>query len=318
MKSKLPWIILTLVVLLLVVLIAGSLFFSDLLLARETSDLASGRAHLQEAYQEMGVAADFSLPAGEEVIIENGDVQLVGSYFENELDGECAVLLLHGYTGTRYGVLQYAPLFWERGCDLFAYDARGHGASSEAFHTYGYFEKEDARAAYDWLLARTDLAPSQVGVTGVSYGAATALQMLPLRQDVAFVLADSPYQDFRSIVTYQAEEQFGVWTNAFVPTTFLISQIQAGFDLDDISPKTAVAGATAPILLVHSATDDFTPAFHSEAIYANSNQETTELYINEWGAEHARDILVDYEAYNAFVDQFLAEYVPDFGLPSGN
>ena len=318
MKSKLTWIILTLVILLLTVLIAGSLFFSDLLLARETSDLASGRAHLQEAYQEMGVSADFSLPAGEEVIIENGDVQLTGSYFENELDGECAVLLLHGYTGTRYGVLQYAPLFWERGCDLFAYDARGHGESSEAFHTYGYYEKEDARAAYDWLLARTDLAPSQVGVTGVSYGAATALQMLPLRQDVAFVLADSAYQDFRSIVTYQAEEQFGVWTNAFVPTTFLISQIQAGFDLENISPKTAVAGVTTPILLVHSATDDFTPASHSEAIYDNSNQETTELHINEWGAEHARDILVDYETYNALVDQFLAEHVPDFGLPSGN
>ena len=306
---------LSILFLLLAVLFAGSVYFSDLLLDRETSDLASGQVDLQETFAEMGLAGRFSLPAGEEVTIDNGDVVLAGSYFENELDGDCAVLLLHGYTGTRYGALQYAPLFWDRGCHLLAYDARGHGVSTDAFHTYGYYEKEDARAAYDWLLARTALDPAAVGVAGVSYGAATALQMLPLRQDVAFVLADSPYQDFRSIVTYQAEEQFGVWTNAFVPTTFLLSQVQASFDLDEISPRTAVAGATTPILLVHSASDKFTPASHSEAIYANSNQDTTELSINEWGAEHARDILVDYETYAALVDQFLAEHVPDFGLP---
>ena len=318
MRSKTRWTILTFLILVLVVLIAGSLFFSNLLLHRETSDLAEGQAHLQEVYEQMGIADNFSLPAGEDITIRNGDIDLAGSFFENELDGDCAVLLLHGYTGTRYGVLQYAPLFWGRGCDLLAYDARGHGASTDAFHTYGYYEKEDARAAYDWLLARSGLEPAQVGVTGVSYGAATALQMLPLKKDVAFVLADSSYRDFRSIVTHQAVEQFGVWTNAFIPTTFIISQLQARFDLDEISPQSAVAGTTTPILLVHSATDEFTPVSHSEAIYANSNHETTELVINEWGAEHARDILVNYEAYEVFVDQFLTEHVPGFGLTTDN
>jgi esterase/lipase len=315
MKAKLSWTILTIVFLLLAVLIAGSFFFSDLLLGRETTGIAEGQTRMQETYREMGIADNFVLPAGEDVAIKNGDINLTGSYFENDLDGKCAVLLLHGYTGTRYNVMQYAPLFWDRGCDLFAYDARGHGTSTDAFHTYGYFEKEDARVAYDWLLDRSGLAPDQVGVTGVSYGAATALQMLPLRPDVAFVLADSSYEDFRSIVSYQAEQQFGVWTNAFIPTTFLISQLQAHFNLDEVSPKAAVAGAKAPILLVHSAADEFTPAFHSQEIYANSNHATTELVINDWGSPHAGDIVKDYEAYKAIVDHFLAEYVPDFGLP---
>jgi hypothetical protein len=314
MKRKLSWTITAVVMLLLAVLMAGSFYFSDLLLAGETSDLAGEQARLLGAYQEMGVANDFTLPAGEGVTIENGDVFLAGSYFENESDGGCAVMLLHGYTGTRYGALQYAPLFWERGCHLLAYDARGHGASTDAFHTYGYYERSDARTAYDWLLARTGLDPDQVGVAGVSYGAATALQMLPLRPEVAFVLADSSYQDFRSIVTHQAVEQFGAWTNAFIPTTFIISQLQANFDLQEISPQTAVSGASAPVLLIHSATDKFTPPSHSEAIFANSNQEFTELHINQWGSEHARDILEDYQAYDALVDQFLAEHVPAFGL----
>jgi len=314
MKVKLRWALLAVALLVLVVLMAGSFYFSDLLLDSQTSDLAGEQARLEEVYQEMGVSDDFRLPSGEEVTIQNGDILLAGSYFENEMDGGCAVMLLHGYTGTRYGALQYAPLFWERGCDILAYDARGHGASTDAFHTYGYFEREDARAAYDWMLARTGLDPDRAGVVGVSYGAATALQMLPLRPDVAFVLADSSYQDFRSIVTYQAVEQFGAWTNAFIPTTFILSQLEAGFNLDEVSPQTAVIGATAPVLLIHSATDEFTPPSHSEAIYANSSKETTELYINNWGSEHARDILQDYQAYDALVDQFLAEHVHNFGL----
>ena len=64
MRSKISWITLSTIILLLAVLIAGSLFFSNLLLHRETSDLAEGQAHLQEVYEEMGIADDFSLPAG--------------------------------------------------------------------------------------------------------------------------------------------------------------------------------------------------------------------------------------------------------------
>jgi esterase/lipase len=109
-----------------------------------------------------------------------------------------------------------------------------------------------------------------------------------------------------------------VWTNAFIPTTFILSQLQARFDLEEISPQKAVAGTSTPILLVHSATDEFTPASHSQTIYANSNQETTELAINEWGSEHARDILTDYKAYADLVDRFLDEHAPTFGLPIDN
>lgn len=317
MKSKLVWIIGIVVVILLAVLLLGSFYFSNLLIDRETHDLANGQEQLRDITSQMDVPDNFSLPSPEEVSIDAGDVTLSGSFYVNDQNGDCAVLMLHGYTGTRYGVMQYAPLFWERGCHLLAYDARGHGVSTDAYHTYGFHEKEDGQAAYEWLLERSQLAPSQVGLAGVSYGAATALQMLPLTPDVAFVLADSPYQDLRTIVAHQALEQFGSWTSAFVPTAFFISELRAGFDVDEVSSSMAVAGATAPVLLVHSSTDGFTPSSHSEAIFANSNQVTTELHINQWGSSHAVDIVTDYETYDAIVDGFLAEQVPNFGESSG-
>ena len=324
MKTKLLGIAGIAIFLLLAVLLFGSFFFSNLLIDSETQDLAEGKARMQDLLAEMDLPDGFILPPAEEVTIDAGEVTLSGNYYENDTedgsaiqDGGCAVLLLHGYTGTRYGVMQYAPLFWERGCHLLAYDARGHGESTDTYHTYGYHEKEDGLAAYNWLLAKTGLEPEDVGVTGVSYGAATALQMLPLIEGVAFVLADSPYQDLRSVVAHQAVEQFGSWTEIFVPTAYFIAEQRADFDVDAVSPRSAVSGATVPVLLMHSATDRFTPPANSEAIYANSNQAATELFINEWGSSHAADIVTDYQRYDALVDEFLAAYVGDFGVTNG-
>ena len=102
----------------------------------------------------------------------------------------------------------WAPLFWERGCDILAYDHRGHGDSSDAFHTYGFYEKQDALVALDWFGQRAGLEQSQIGVFGVSYGAATALQLAPLAPDLAFVAADSAYSEMEEIVGYQARQLF--------------------------------------------------------------------------------------------------------------
>lgn len=310
MKSKLRWIVVSILVLLLLIYGGGSWYFSNILIAQETQTLDTSLATMTE----LGLPV---LPAPETVTIDAGDVTLAGFYYDNDKEGDCAVLLLHGYTGTRYGGLQYAPLFWERGCDLLAYDARGHGQTSDAYHTYGYHEKVDGQAAYTWLLDRTGLEPAQVGLTGVSYGAATSLQMLPLLPDVAFVLADSPYASLEMIVTHQAVAQFGAWTKAFVPGAFFLSEVRADFDKDQVSPMAAVQGATAPILLIHSRTDEFTPYTNSEAIFANTNPATTELHITDWGSAHARDIFTDYAAYQQIVDDFLAAHVPDFGLGDG-
>ena len=311
MKTKALWGLLIVILLLAGLYIAGSTYFSNILINRETQSLADGLAYLDPSLAELG------LNEGESVSIAAGDVTLAGLFFDNPHDGNCAVLLLHGYTGTRYGALPYAPLFWERGCDLLAYDARGHGESSDAYHTYGYHEKQDGLAAYQWLRDHTGLAPEKVGLTGVSYGAATSLQMLPLITDAAFVLADSPYQDLESIVSYQAGEQFGSWVNFFVPGALLISELRADFDKDDVSPRNAIADTDTPVFIIHAKEDTFTPASHSEAIYANSNPQTTWLEITDWGAPHGGSFFYEPEAYKLMVDEFLTIYAPDFGIENG-
>lgn len=306
MKRRLLWIVAVVALLLLLGYAAGSWYFSSIALASPTQSLADARARA-DSFDEMG------LPQPQEVTIDAGEVTLAGFLFENEPESDCGVILLHGYTGTRYGALQYAPLFWGRGCDLLAYDHRGHGASTPALHTFGYYEKEDLVAAVDWFAARQGLDRSQIGLVGVSYGASTALQAAPLLPDVAFILADSSYQDLKSILRYQGHEQFGNVALFFLPGALVFAELRTGGEVDDISAQDAIAEAQMPVLLVHSQQDEYTPPSHAEVIYARSHKERTVLHLYDWGSPHARDIITDFDAYKADVDAFLATYAPGFG-----
>jgi len=85
------------------------------------------------------------LPPPEDLTLDVGEgIVLSGWLFDNELDGDCGVILHHGRGGARVETTMYVPLFWDRGCDLVMFDARHHGESTGEYATYGYYEKEDS------------------------------------------------------------------------------------------------------------------------------------------------------------------------------
>ncbi len=310
MRSRRVWTIVgILILLLLAAYFAASWYFASIAIAPPARSLA-------EAQADVGVPADFGLPQPEEIAIDTGEVTLSGWYFDNPAEGNCGVMFMHGFSGTRYEALYWAPLFWPHGCDLLAYDHRGHGASSPALLTYGVKEKEDALVARNWFAERAGLDPSRIAVGGVSYGAATALQLAPQIPEAPFILADSSYRSLPAIIRVRADALLGPTLAGWLtPGALWVAGLRAGFNPADAAPEKAVAGAQMPVLLIHSRTDNFTPYTHSEAIYANSDQSRTVLHINDWGSKHAADIDTDFERYQALFEDFLAEYVPDFGLP---
>ena len=115
-----------------------------------------------------------------------------------------------------------------------------------------------------------DSDPSRIGVGGVSFGAATALQLAPLIPEAPFVLADSSYSSISAIIDHRATELLGpALGGVLTPGALWIAGLRAGFDPADVSPETAIAEAQMPILLIHSRTDDFTPYTHSAVSYTH-------------------------------------------------
>ncbi len=295
--------------LLLAVLYVGiGWYFATMVIASPTRSARPITDYLEEDIPDLTIAAI------EQAQIEGADATIATTFFDNELAGECAVVFLHGYTGHRYSQLEYVPMFWERGCDVAMYDARGHNESDEAFHTFGFYEKQDAVAVVDWVIERTGLDASQIGLMGSSYGAATSLQTLDLRDDLAFIIADSAYQDMETIVTHQGQAQFGAIVNPFVPVAIAIAEARADIEFDAVSPQNAVVDKTTPILLLHIREDGFTPATHSEAIYQASNQVMTEFHLTDWAERHGTPFHGNPDEYTALIAQFLENKVPDFGL----
>lgn len=312
MKHRRLWIaLIVLAVLLAAVYLTAGWYFSSLIIASDTETLAEAAA---EAVADGETPADFGLPEPEEITVQSGDITLSGWYFDNPADAGCGLMFLHGFHGTRYHALNWAPMFWERGCDILAYDHRGHGDSTPTFHTYGYYEKEDAVAALDWFTTRSGLERSQIGVFGVSYGAATALQMAPMTPEIAFVAADSAYSELEEIIDFQGREQFPTLAPLVLPAALRIAELRANFDVDAVAPERSVTDVTVPVLLIHSLTDEYTLSTHSEDIYANSDKSRTVLHLTDWGSPHARDVTTDPAAYEQLVDDFLEQFVPNFGL----
>jgi uncharacterized protein len=87
--------------------------------------------------------AEYALPQPENETIRGEGVTLSALFFENPRQAECAVVMLHGFSGSKAEVFAPAPIFWPRGCDLLLYDARGHGDSDRALLSFGAHERED-------------------------------------------------------------------------------------------------------------------------------------------------------------------------------
>jgi ABC-2 type transport system ATP-binding protein len=108
-------------------------------------------------------------------------IELDATLYLPETTPAPAVLVAHGFGGSKASVDADARDLAARGFVALAWSARGFGSSGGqiALNSPDY-EIADARALVDWLAARTEVVRDgpgdpRVGVTGGSYGGATAL-----------------------------------------------------------------------------------------------------------------------------------------------
>lgn len=197
---------------------------------------------------------------------------------------DAAVLLLHGYQGSKASMLEYAPFLHRAGYPLLVLDLRNHGRSDEALTTFGLREWRDAVAAADELRARNF---SRIGVLGVSMGAATALYAAEndprfdaVVSDVGFYsLRESAGDAFRSIV--------GLPDAVFLPMTSLWGQVLGGASMDDIDPgRDAGRISPRPLLIIHTDADKLTGPAAGHRLFEAAKEPKTLWAVPD--AEHGK------------------------------
>jgi alpha-beta hydrolase superfamily lysophospholipase len=198
------------------------------------------------------------------------------------------VLLLHGMSDNRSGVLGHAEFLLRHGCSVVMMDARAHGKSGGNMATYGWKERYDTVAITDALYSTEHVR--HLFALGVSMGASIALQSAAVEPRIEAVVAEDPFANLREVSYDYAGLDISplLGKTLFRPAVILAMHSiikEGGFDPENVSPEKAVTVRAFPILLICGTRDHRIPCRHSERIY-NAARGPKELWIVD-GAGHA-------------------------------
>jgi pimeloyl-ACP methyl ester carboxylesterase len=122
----------------------------------------------------------------------NGDVKLAGSLLLPESDVPVpAVVFVHGAgPQTRESYREVGEHFASQGIAALIYDKRGTGQSGGVYESYAPYENlvNDALAGVGFLKQRSEIAPSQIGMWGLSQGAYISAAAASRSADIHFVV----------------------------------------------------------------------------------------------------------------------------------
>lgn len=307
-------IFLTLVILVLALYFGASWFFSNLILNPPQGDpierteemLKIAGPNAQAINGWLSIPDTFALEAKDGIVIR-------GWHFQVKEEAVCAVIMAHGWSSSRLHMNKYMPLFEDCACDIITYDQRGHNKSDPAYGTGGIKEAADLLMIHEWAKEQTGLSNDAIAWLGISWGGATVLQAGSTDEDVAFIIADSPFQNWYSAVMERAIRDYGSWIKGFVPMIKLLVRVRAGVDFDAASAVNLAPQIAEPVFLIHSKADSGTASMQSVNIAAQLNPTSSEFHHTGWGNDHADDIQDSYTKYEALFDAFLEKYAPDFG-----
>ncbi|MFA9479291.1 alpha/beta hydrolase family protein [Phycisphaerales bacterium AB-hyl4] len=180
------------------------------------------------------------------------------------------IIVLHGIFGSK----DTLPAMWGRvaagaGYRSVLVDLRGQGHSTGDWLTYGVLESRDLVQVLDEL-ERRELLAGPVGVIGISYGGATAIQLAAIDPRVEAVVAFAPFATFESVVPDFGRAILGPFAWLVSPTTthnaIRYTQHHNGTPPIAASPLEAIARTNAAVLLLHGQRDRHVPLRHSRQL----------------------------------------------------
>ena len=235
-------------------------------------------------------------------------LRLAAWWMPHPAKADRTVVLLHGYSDAKVGALAWAPMWRRLGFHLLALDLRAHGESEGAHSTAGFFERHDLMQALDELRVTRPDATRHLLLFGVSLGAAVAVNVAAMRDDLDAVVLECPFASYRSAIACHAEVMLMPLTRAHSLAVRLAEWL-SGADFEQVRPVDALARARCPVLLVHSGDDPFVARDDVRQLNdAMARRDATlrphDRVVEVEQAPHVMGITRDPGAYEAMVRQF--------------
>ena len=254
-------------------------------------DVQKGLLHHQEAWPHQEL--DLTMEDG---YLIHGDLYLN--------DPKKVLIFVHGYTWTRYGGLKYASWFYDHGYTLYLYDQRSHGENVHRDVTMGYREEKDLTTIVKEMRRRFG-PEAKIGIHGESMGAAVSLlEMQHQEDDLAFVIADSPFASLRELMTFKCRQMHVL--PLVLPFADLFLHLLHHYRMQDVEPKKALASSIVPLLLIQGDADTIIPVSQSQELYQMRTRNTL-LHLFP-GVEHTLSYQIYPKEYDQVVEQFMKQF----------
>jgi len=190
------------------------------------------------------------------------------------------ILILHGLNDGAFWMLGKAQHLSRHGYRTVVVSLRGYGRSSGDYRTFGVVEKRDLSQVID-ALQEQKLCTDRVGVWGMSYGAATALELAGHDPRIKAVVAVAGFSSMREVVPGTSRLLIPVigWFTSDAMWHEAIDEAgrRAGFDPDDADAKKAITKTKAAVLLVHGTCDMIVPYANATRLIACADPQRSKL-----------------------------------------
>lgn len=213
--------------------------------------------------------------------------------------------MVHGYRGDSSSIISPVKHFYEQGYNLLIPDLRGHGQSEGDYIGMGWDDRYDIMGWIDYLVSQNPQA--QIILYGVSMGGATVMDVAGenLPSQVKAVIEDCGYTSVWDVFQYHIPMK--KWqSEVALHMASLVTQIRAGYALEDVQPIQQVQKSQIPILFIHGQDDDFVPVDMIDELYLKANCPKEKLIIK--GAGHAQSCSTDAKTYYQTIFQFIHRY----------
>lgn len=231
------------------------------------------------------------------------DGKTIKGWYSRISDSSKVIILLHGYKANRLEMLPKAELFKEMGYDVLLYDARACGESDGEVVSLGYYEKDDLKAAVNYLKG---IGKNEIAVYGFSQGGATAIMAASELSDLKCIISEATFDNLENAIDNRFRKYSFV--PGYIGTLFMRPEAEKilGISIDEIQPVKEITKIELPIFIIGAENDSRTLLQNTMDLY-NAANDPKELWIAP-NSEHENIYTSNPDEYKNKVREFLSKY----------
>jgi uncharacterized protein len=218
------------------------------------------------------------------------------------------VLVLHGFRSNRDVLHTRRRFFVRRGYHVLLLHFRGHGSSEAAHISYGYNERLDVKAAMEFIRSVQPGQPVQLGIDGISMGAAAAAYAVAFESvKPDWVILESCYDNIHLALANRLERHvFGPFIPMIARPLEFVGENVFRLPIKSLNPTKALEKIHCPVLVLAGDSEKVLKAAEVEHLYRSIPEPKRLVFFP--GAVHEDLLVCNPRRYIKTVTDFLREF----------